>query len=135
MTPQPLSLHHSTALPLQGAAVPFMHSGQPVVVSPLFVLCPAEYALKKPHVYFVTMRQLLAWMENPIPADQLTAENLGCGNPGGAGAGQVRGGAGPLSCAAALVCKQSACCCFVAQASRAKSPNSMHFCGTRLWLS
>ncbi len=47
---------------------------------------PAEYALKKPNVYFVTMRQLLAWMANPIPADQLTADNLGCGNPGGAGA-------------------------------------------------
>lgn len=46
---------------------------------------PADYALTKPHTYFVTMRQLLAWMENPIPADELTPESLGCGNPGGAG--------------------------------------------------
>ncbi|EFN58774.1 hypothetical protein CHLNCDRAFT_140524 [Chlorella variabilis] len=45
----------------------------------------ADYALTKPHTYFVTMRQLLAWMENPIPADELTPESLGCGNPGGAG--------------------------------------------------
>ena len=44
----------------------------------------AEYALSKPDVYFVTVRQLLAWMNNPIPADQLTPEALGCGSPGGA---------------------------------------------------
>lgn len=51
----------------------------------------AEYALKKKDVYFVTMRQLLAWMANPIPADQITAENLGCGNAGGTGAEQREG--------------------------------------------
>lgn len=45
----------------------------------------ADFALSLPGVYFVTMRQLIAWMKNPIPADQLTAEALGCGNPGGAG--------------------------------------------------
>lgn len=48
-------------------------------------LSPADYALSKPDVYFVTIRQLLAWMQNPIPADQLTPLALGCGNPGGAG--------------------------------------------------
>ncbi|EFN52367.1 hypothetical protein CHLNCDRAFT_138796 [Chlorella variabilis] len=35
-------------------------------------------------VYFITIRQLLAWMSNPIPLQQLTPEALGCGNPGGA---------------------------------------------------
>jgi hypothetical protein len=45
----------------------------------------ADYALSLPDVYFVTMRQLLAWIQDPIPADDLTPEALGCGNPGGAG--------------------------------------------------
>jgi len=45
----------------------------------------ADYALSKPDVYFVTIRQLIAWMQNPVPADELTPERLGCGNPGGAG--------------------------------------------------
>ncbi|PRW57176.1 Lipoyl mitochondrial [Chlorella sorokiniana] len=43
---------------------------------------------KRPGVFFVSMRQLLAWMEDPVPLDQLTPEALGCGNEGGApGAG------------------------------------------------
>lgn len=46
---------------------------------------PAEYALSKPHTYFATMRQLLAWMQNPVPAAELTPSMLGCGSPGGAG--------------------------------------------------
>jgi hypothetical protein len=36
-------------------------------------------------VYFITVRQLIAWMQNPIPADQLTPASLGCGLQGGAG--------------------------------------------------
>lgn len=43
-----------------------------------------DYALKKPDVYLVTMRQLIGWMKNPIPANRLTPEALGCGKPGGA---------------------------------------------------
>jgi hypothetical protein len=46
--------------------------------------CHAEYALSQPDVYFVTVRQLIAWMEDPVPADQLTPQRLGCGNAGGA---------------------------------------------------
>ncbi|PSC74020.1 polysaccharide deacetylase [Micractinium conductrix] len=45
----------------------------------------ADYALSKPHVYFVTMQQLLAWMRNPVPASALTPAALGCGAPGGVG--------------------------------------------------
>ncbi|PSC73088.1 Polysaccharide deacetylase domain-containing [Micractinium conductrix] len=45
----------------------------------------ADYALSQPNVYFVTMRQLLAWMQNPVPASQITPASLGCGTPGGAG--------------------------------------------------
>ena len=45
----------------------------------------ADYALAHPHTYLVTMRQLLAWVQNPVPAGQLTAQALGCGRPGGAG--------------------------------------------------
>lgn len=37
--------------------------------------------LKKPDVYAVTMRQLVEWMKNPIPADQVGAW-LGCGKGG-----------------------------------------------------
>ncbi|KAI7844630.1 hypothetical protein COHA_001720 [Chlorella ohadii] len=43
-----------------------------------------DYALAQPDTYLVSIRQLLAWMQHPVPADQLTAERLGCGNPGGA---------------------------------------------------
>jgi hypothetical protein len=32
----------------------------------------------------VTIRQLLGWMLNPVGADQVTPEALGCGLPGGA---------------------------------------------------
>ncbi|KAL4451906.1 hypothetical protein ABPG75_007568 [Micractinium tetrahymenae] len=42
-----------------------------------------DYTLTKPDVYYVTVRQLLAWMQNPVPKDQLTPDALGCGNPGG----------------------------------------------------
>lgn len=39
------------------------------------------------------MRQLLAWMKAPVPADAITPANaralLGCGNPGGAGPAPV----------------------------------------------
>jgi LysM repeat protein len=38
-----------------------------------------EYALSKPNVYFVTIRQLIDWMNNPVPASQL-ATTLKC-NP------------------------------------------------------
>lgn len=44
----------------------------------------ADVAAKE-HVYFITMRQLLAWMQAPIAAEQLTPAKLGCGNAGGAG--------------------------------------------------
>ncbi|EFN55781.1 hypothetical protein CHLNCDRAFT_145232 [Chlorella variabilis] len=43
-----------------------------------------DYTLTLPDVHYVTIRQLLAWMQNPVPKDQLTPEMLGCGNPGGA---------------------------------------------------
>lgn len=43
-----------------------------------------DYTRELPDVYFVTFRQLLAWMQNPVGADQLTPEALGCGLPGGA---------------------------------------------------
>lgn len=46
---------------------------------------PADYVLSLPHVYFVSARQLLAWLRRPSPAAQLTPAILGCGNPGGAG--------------------------------------------------
>lgn len=29
------------------------------------------------------MRQLLAWVQNPVPASQLTRQMLGCGQDGG----------------------------------------------------
>ena len=45
----------------------------------------AEYVLAKPGVYFVTMRQLIEYMQNPVPADQITPQTLGSGNAGGAG--------------------------------------------------
>jgi len=38
-----------------------------------------DYALSKPNVYFVTVRQMLDWMANPVPASQL-ATTLTC-NP------------------------------------------------------
>ncbi|PRW59662.1 polysaccharide deacetylase [Chlorella sorokiniana] len=43
-----------------------------------------DYALQQEDTYLVSIRQMLAWMQHPEPADQLTAERLGCGNPGGA---------------------------------------------------
>ncbi|KAL4424580.1 hypothetical protein ABPG77_009164 [Micractinium sp. CCAP 211/92] len=48
-----------------------------------------DYAATKPDVYFVTVRQLLAWMQNPVPKDKITPQALGCGNQGGAGPGSV----------------------------------------------
>lgn len=42
-----------------------------------------DYALAKPDVYFITMRQLIGFMKNPIRANQLTPAALGCGLPGG----------------------------------------------------
>jgi hypothetical protein len=47
--------------------------------------CSADYALSKPDTYFATMRQLIAWMQRPVPTDKLTPARLGCGNLGGAG--------------------------------------------------
>ncbi|PSC76360.1 Polysaccharide deacetylase domain-containing [Micractinium conductrix] len=44
----------------------------------------ADYALGKQGTYFVTMRQLIGWMRNPVPAAQLTPAALGCGSVGGA---------------------------------------------------
>lgn len=55
----------------------------------------ADYVQSKPHAYFVTMRQLLAWMQRPVPAGQLTPAALGCGQPGGAGL--ASGTIGPLT--------------------------------------
>lgn len=55
--------------------------------APLFfpsLLLSADYALSKPGTLFVTVRQLLAWMQNPQPIAQLSAAQLGCGNAGGA---------------------------------------------------
>ena len=50
----------------------------------------AEYALLRPNVHFVTMRQLIAWMKRPVGIDQLTKASLGCGKPGGAGNAPLR---------------------------------------------
>jgi hypothetical protein len=47
-------------------------------------LCAADYTLALPDVYYITIRQLLGWMADPLPKDQLTPEALGCGSPGGA---------------------------------------------------
>ncbi|EFN54021.1 hypothetical protein CHLNCDRAFT_136061 [Chlorella variabilis] len=44
-----------------------------------------DYVQSKPHAYFVTMRQLLAWMQRPVPAGQLTPAALA------QGAGDSRG--------------------------------------------
>jgi hypothetical protein len=41
--------------------------------------------MSKPHTHFVTVRQLLAWMQNPTAAADVTPASLGCGRPGGAG--------------------------------------------------
>ncbi|PRW60004.1 polysaccharide deacetylase [Chlorella sorokiniana] len=43
-----------------------------------------DYALQQQDTYLVSIRQMLGWLQNPVSADQLTAERLGCGNPGGA---------------------------------------------------
>ena len=53
---------------------------------------PADYTLTKPNVYYPTIRQLLAWMQNPVPASQLTPEALGCGNKGGRPGTLAKGG-------------------------------------------
>jgi len=45
----------------------------------------ADFALSQPNTYAVTMRQLLAYLASPVPAEELTPEALGCGRPGGAG--------------------------------------------------
>lgn len=42
-----------------------------------------DYALSKPDTVFVTIRQLIAWMQHPVPASELTPETLGCGSAGG----------------------------------------------------
>lgn len=46
---------------------------------------PADFALAQPHTYAITMRQLIAYLQHPVPAEQLTPAALGCGRPGGAG--------------------------------------------------
>lgn len=46
---------------------------------------PVDYALEQDNVWAISLQQLLAWMQNPIPASEITPEKLGCGNPGGAG--------------------------------------------------
>ncbi|KAI7838168.1 hypothetical protein COHA_008016 [Chlorella ohadii] len=52
----------------------------------------------RPGVFFVTMRQLLAWMDDPVPVNELTPEALGCGNAGGApGAGSSAASAKPAA--------------------------------------
>lgn len=45
----------------------------------------ADFALSHPHTYAVTMRQLIAYLQNPVPVEQLAPVALGCGRPGGAG--------------------------------------------------
>ena len=45
---------------------------------------PVDYALEQDNVWAISLQQLLAWMQNPIPASEITPEKLGCGNPGGA---------------------------------------------------
>lgn len=58
--------------------LPPEHNDPPSFGHPL-----ADYVAPKQDVWFVTMRQLVAWMKNPVPADQLTPEMLGCGFEGG----------------------------------------------------
>jgi hypothetical protein len=41
-----------------------------------------QYATSKENTYFITMRQLMDWMKDPVGVDQI-GEWLGCGVPGG----------------------------------------------------
>ena len=43
-----------------------------------------KYAASKPNTYFITMRQLMDWMKDPVGVDDIGAW-LGCGVPGGQG--------------------------------------------------
>lgn len=52
-----------------------------------------------PDAYFVTMHQLVQWMQNPVPKDQVGAW-LGCAVPGGNAAG-AKAGATPAAAAPA----------------------------------
>lgn len=75
---------HADGPPPRRPATP--HRSPPSPHHYLLPLFPsaADYTLTLPDVHYVTIRQLLAWMQNPVPKDQLTPEMLGCGNPGGA---------------------------------------------------
>lgn len=46
---------------------------------------PADDVARLPDVYFVTMRQLIGWMQRPMAAQELRDDPhwLGCGTPGG----------------------------------------------------
>lgn len=67
-------------------------SRTPRASRPLRPACPpwlpptpaADYALSKPDVYAVSIRQLLGWMKSPTATDETTPESLGCGLAGGA---------------------------------------------------
>lgn len=55
-----------------------------------------QYALQKPNVYFVTMRQLIDWMRNPVPSKQMPVWlKMRCGNNASAVAGLLSDVAGP----------------------------------------
>ena len=49
-----------------------------------------KYAASKPNTYFITMRQLMDWMKDPVGVDDIGAW-LGCGVPGGKAAKGVSG--------------------------------------------
>lgn len=65
-------------------------------------------ASKYPNVYMVTIRQLLGWMLNPVGADQVTPEALGCGLPGGAPGNVIPAGANATDAVVTLDPSESA---------------------------
>lgn len=77
---------------------PLLPPSNPLLPSHAPLAAPAAYALAHDDTYAVSIRQMINWMQNPVPADQLTKQLLGCGNKGGAGgdlAGFLAGPAKP----------------------------------------
>lgn len=58
----------------------FWYNNQSIADTQRFI----QYALSKPDTYFVTMQQLVNWLENPVPASQMPAWlSQQCGQGGG----------------------------------------------------
>lgn len=86
-----------------------------------------EYALSKPDVYFVSMRQLIEWMKNPVPKSQVGAWLSECakgglvqGTSGTASAQSIN--AAPTPAPAARVPKPSTLASVVATPKPAPAP-------------